>query len=172
MIKAQATNMTIHKLDETGHELWAYEARVLEQNTTLITLDALFDQNDVDIAGLQLRRGDRFVETFYFDRWYNIFAIYQQETNRFKGWYCNIARPAWLEGNHLFAEDLALDLVVKPNRLLTVVDQSEFENLTIPVVERRKALEALDELMDLARNAVDPFIVKHPVFDSDGSVNP
>ena len=159
MIKAQAVNMTIHKLDEKGHELWAYEARVMEQNNSLITLDALFDRNDVDIGELQLRRGDRFVETFYFERWYNIFAIYQQETNHFKGWYCNIARPAWLEGNHLYAEDLALDLVVMPDRHMTVVDQAEFENLTIPTVERIKALEALDELMDIAKNAIEPFIV-------------
>ena len=67
--------------------------------------------------------------------------------------------PAWLEGNHLYAEDLALDLVVMPDRRMTVVDQAEFENLTIPTVERIKALEALDELMELARNAMEPFIV-------------
>jgi predicted RNA-binding protein associated with RNAse of E/G family len=164
MNKPRLPKLTIHKLDEKGNELWAYEARVIKQNDSLITLVAVFDRDDVDIAGLQLRRGDRFVETFYFNRWYNIFAIYQQMTNGFKGWYCNIARPAWLEGNHLFAEDLALDLVVMPDRLMTVIDQAEFENLTIPAVERMKALEALDELMDIAQNAEDPFIVKPPMF--------
>ena len=157
----------IHKLDEKGNELWAYEAIKLEQNDTQITLDAFFDRDAVDIAGLQLRRGDRFVETFYFDRWYNIFAIYQKVSNRFKGWYCNIARPAWLERNHLYAEDLALDLVVLPDRRMTVVDRVEFEALIIPAVDRTKALEALDDLIDSAQNMVDPFIAKHPVADSD-----
>jgi predicted RNA-binding protein associated with RNAse of E/G family len=167
MTKAQATNLMIHKLDEKGNELWAYEAIKLEQNDTQITLDAFFDRDAVDIAGLQLRRGDRFVETFYFDRWYNIFAIYQKESNRFKGWYCNIARPAWLERNHLYAEDLALDLVVLPDRRMTVVDRVEFDALIIPAVDRTKALEALDDLIDSAQNMVDPFIAKHPVADSD-----
>jgi predicted RNA-binding protein associated with RNAse of E/G family len=167
MTKARATNMTIHKLDEKGNELWAYKAIQREQDDTRITLEAHFDRDAVDIAGLQFRRGDRFVETFYFDRWYNIFAIYQKETNNFKGWYCNITRPAWLEGDHLYAEDLALDLVVLPDRRMTVVDRAEFEALTIPAIDRTKALKALDDLIDFAQKAVDPFIAKHPVLSSD-----
>ena len=63
-------------------------------------------------------------------------------------------------GGHLFAEDLALDLVIMPDQLMTVVDQAEFEDLSIPAAERMKALEALDELMELARNALGPFKVK------------
>jgi predicted RNA-binding protein associated with RNAse of E/G family len=149
--------MTIHKLDENGKELWAYEAQVIEQTATLITFDAKFDRDDVDIAGLRLQRGDRFIETFYFDRWYNVFAIYQGGTNRFKGWYCNIARPAWVNGKHLFAEDLALDLVVLPDRHMTVVDQDEFEHLVIPTSDRKKAHAALNELIECAQNAVGPF---------------
>ena len=167
MTKVQATNMTIHKLDEKGNELWVYKAIKKEQSDSWITFDALFDRDAVDIAGLQIRRGDRFVETFYFDRWYNIFAIYQKVTNRFKGWYCNIARPALLEGNHLYAEDLALDLVVLPDRRVTVVDRDEFDALTIPAVDRLRALEALDDLINLAKNEVDPFIVQHTLADSD-----
>ena len=149
--------MVIHKLDENGNELWAYPAKVLEQTVTLITFEARFDRDDVTIGGLQLRNGDRFVETFYFDRWYNIFAIFHGRTNRFKGWYCNITRPAWVNGNHLYAEDLALDLVVLPDRQITVVDQDEFDQLVISASDRQKAREAMSELVELAQSAVGPF---------------
>jgi protein associated with RNAse G/E len=157
MADTPSTRVTIHKLNADGKELWCYEGLVLEHNQILITLEARFDRDDVDIEDLQLRRGDRFVETFYFDRWYNVFEIYQEETNLFKGWYCNITRPAWLDGIHLFAEDLGLDLIVMPDRRMTVVDQDDFDKLTIPAVDRIKAREALDELIDFAMNAVGLF---------------
>ena len=150
--------LSIHKLDDQGQELWFYDGLILDHNEIQITIEAHFDRDDTDIEGLQLRRGDRFVETYYFSRWYNIFAIYQGETNIFKGWYCNITRPAWLDGHHLYAEDLALDLIVLPDRRMTVVDQAEFDNLALPARDRIMAQEALDELIDSATNAVGLFL--------------
>ena len=149
--------ISIHKLNAQGKECWVYDGVILGHNNLQITIEAHFDRADTDIGGLQLRRGDRFVETYYFDRWYNIFAVYQGETNKFKGWYCNITRPAWLDGHHLYAEDLALDLIVFPDRRMTVVDQAEFDNLSLPADDRIMAQEALDELMDSANNAVGIF---------------
>ena len=49
-----------------------------------------------------LRRGDRFIETYYTDRWYNIFEIHAREDDRLKGWYCNIAKPAVMEAGNEF----------------------------------------------------------------------
>jgi protein associated with RNAse G/E len=149
--------VSIHKLDDKGLELWVYEGVILDHSETQITVEARFDRADIEIEGLQLNRGDRFVETYFFNRWYNIFAIYQVETSKFKGWYCNITRPAWLDGNHLYAEDLALDLIVLPDRRMTVVDQAEFDNLTLPVKDRHNAYEALNELIDFATNGIGLF---------------
>lgn len=149
--------VSIHKLDAHGSELWCYDGFVLSTSDTQITLEARFDREAVDIHGLQLRNGDRFVETFYFDRWYNVFAIYHGETNAFKGWYCNITRPAWMDSHHLYAEDLALDLIVLPDRQVSVMDQEQFEALKLPGFERNKAHAALDELIRLAQAAEDPF---------------
>ena len=148
----------VHKLDAEGIELWQYEGIVLERNDTYLTLEAFFNRDAVEIAGLQLRRGDRFVETFYFERWYNIFAIHDKETEQLKGWYCNICRPAWMESQDLFAEDLALDIIVLPDRQIVVVDQDEFEALNLSTLDRAKAQAALEELTKLARAADAPFL--------------
>jgi predicted RNA-binding protein associated with RNAse of E/G family len=149
----------IHKLDAKGNEQWRYEGIVQEEDDTRITLEAYFDHEEVEFEGIQLRRGDRFVETFYFDRWYNIFAIYDGKTDEFKGWYCNITRPARIEMNHLYAEDLALDLIVFPDRTYQVVDQDEFEALNLSRSDRSKALYALDELIERAKAALQPFLL-------------
>jgi predicted RNA-binding protein associated with RNAse of E/G family len=150
-------DITVHKLDEHGEEVWRYPGAVLHQSETQITLEARFDGADAEFYELSLRRGDRFVETFYSDRYYNIFEIHDVRDNRLKGWYCNITRPARIEQDHVFAQDLALDLIVFPNGRWKVVDEDEFQALDLDQETRRRALEALHTLQDLASTRSGPF---------------
>jgi hypothetical protein len=93
-----------------------------------------------------LKRGDRFVETFYSDRWYNVFAIYDRDDGVFKGWYCNVGYPAVIEKDTVSYIDLALDLWVAADGAQTVLDEDEFLGLSMDVVTRAQAVKALDEL--------------------------
>jgi protein associated with RNAse G/E len=139
-------SVTVHKLDAAGVETWYYSGEVLRTTPTSITLVATFDREDRSLGGLELQRGDRFVETFYADRWYNVFRIHGGRDGRLKGWYCNVTRPAKIEPGHVYADDLALDLVVLPNGECQVLDEEEFEALQLTPEERESALEALEEL--------------------------
>lgn len=164
-----STRITIHKLDAQGKELWQYSGVLLERVDNRITLEAIFDRDAVDIEGLALQRGDRFVETFFLDRWFNIFTVFDGTSGNLKGWYCNIARPARLEKTHLYAEDLALDLIVFPDKKFTLVDEEEFNDLDIPSHDRIKALEALDKIKELAMKAEAPFNLLEAFIDADPS---
>jgi protein associated with RNAse G/E len=139
-------SVTVHKLDADGNETWRYAGDVLHTDSTSLTLVAAFDREDRSLGGLELQRGDRFVETFYADRWYNVFRIHGGRDGRLKGWYCNVTRPAKIEPGHVYADDLALDLVVLPNGEMQVLDEEEFEALQLTPEERESALEALEEL--------------------------
>jgi len=150
-------SITVHKLNEQGIEVWQYKGAVVERTENSLTLRAHFDRDDVQLFGLNLERGDLFVETFYKDRWYNIFAIYDREGKQHKGWYCNITRPAIIEDGHIYAEDLALDLLVFPDGRLEVLDEDEFDALELLEDDRRAALQALDELRCLANLHEGPF---------------
>jgi predicted RNA-binding protein associated with RNAse of E/G family len=152
----------VHKLDAAGREVWRYPAEVLETGPSHIVLQAFFDRDDSVLHGIRLRRGDRFVENFYTDRWYNVFAVYDVETAAFKGWYCNIARPAAIAPDGLTCEDLALDLLVFPNGQSIVLDRDEFEALALSVEERQRALLALEELRRMARRGEGPFTDRRP----------
>ncbi len=147
-----AAPITVHKLDAGGNETWRYAGRLLDRSETRIRLEARFDLQDVELHGLTLRRGDRLVETFYTDRWYNVFAVYDVDDGRLKGWYCNITRPARLspDGQDLYAEDLALDLIVLPDGRWQVLDEEEFAALDLLLDERRRALRALADLQAMA----------------------
>ncbi|NIS80356.1 MAG: DUF402 domain-containing protein [Anaerolineales bacterium] len=149
--------ITVHKLNERGEEVWRYSGNVLHRSATSVTLEARFDGEDVEFFGLFLRYGDRFVETFYKDRWYNVFRIYDVDDGRLKGWYCNITRPAQIKDNHVFADDLALDLVVRPDGQSQVLDADEFAALELSPEERNHAMSALEQLISLAATHAGPF---------------
>ncbi len=149
--------MSVHKLDALGHEQWVYSGTVLARGDDFVRLEGHFDRESAERAGLIIRRGDRMVETHFRDRWYNIFAIYDGDGPHLKGWYCNITRPARLEVNDIYAEDLALDLVVRPDGSWHVVDEDEFEALPLGEDDRRRACEALAELQALAAAGEAPF---------------
>jgi predicted RNA-binding protein associated with RNAse of E/G family len=150
-------NIVVHKLNEQGTEVWRYEGVILETDSNAVTLEAQFDRATVDFHEITLTKGDRFVETFFSDRWYNIFAIYDAQDGHFKGWYCNITRPARIEPGHVYAEDLALDLIVYPDGRWLVMDEDEFDQLDIPLQDRELARTSLEALIQLAQNKRGPF---------------
>jgi predicted RNA-binding protein associated with RNAse of E/G family len=157
--KKMNESIKIHKLNEKGLEVWCYDGVVLSRTPTSITLQATFDRDEIVFEGLLLKRGDRFVETFYSDRWYNIFEIYDALDDQLKGWYCNVCRPAQIEDGHVYAEDLALDLIVYPEGDWRILDEDEFSDLALSQKEREQAKGALDQLIDLARHRKEPFKV-------------
>lgn len=151
--------MSVHKLDALGHEQWVYSATVLARGNGLVQLEGRFDRDQAERGGLIIRRGDRMVETHYSDRWYNVFAVFEGEGPRLKGWYCNITRPARIEADDVYADDLALDLVVRPDGSRQVLDEDEFEALPLSEDDRTRALQALEELQALAAARKAPFDV-------------
>ncbi len=149
--------ITIHKLDANGRELLSYSGELVHRTQSSVTLEAFFNHDDKELDDLSFRRGDRFVETHYSDRWYNVFAIYDVDSNRLKGWYCNITRPAHIEDRQVLADDLPLDLVVYPDGTWKVLDQDEFGALDLSQEDRTKALATLAELRRLAEVLEGPF---------------
>jgi len=152
--------ITVHKLDHDGTEVRSYAGRLLAEDSNQFLLEARFGLSDRQLGELWLRRGDRIVESFYLDRWYNVFAVHDVDDDRLKGWYCNITRPARFEpgGSDVYAEDMAIDLVVYPDGRWLVFDVEEFAALPVPLEERQHCLQALTELQSLAIRRQGPFV--------------
>lgn len=142
----KADQVTVLKRNLQGRVTWQYSGQVLEKTETQITLQAFFNHPDEVYHGMPLQKGDRFVETFYTTRWYNVFEVHARQDDHLRGWYCNIGLPAEVDGNRLSYVDLALDLLVFPDGRQIVLDEDEFADLDIPPHIRQQALAALDEL--------------------------
>ncbi|MFJ9563288.1 DUF402 domain-containing protein [Streptomyces fuscichromogenes] len=58
---------------------------------------------------VRFEQGDVFTEFYWRDRWYAVKEV-RAADGTLKGWYCDVTRPATLDGGHLVVEDLDLDL--------------------------------------------------------------
>ena len=153
------TSITIHKHNHLGEEVLQYPARLISRTQNAIIVEATFQREQMELGYVTLTPGDRFVEYFYADRWYNIFAIYSGDAARgvLKGWYCNITRPARIEASTVHADDLALDYFVRPDGKAFILDEAEFAALPLKVEERKQAHEALAQLQALTQQRAAPF---------------
>lgn len=144
------------KLNPQGQEMWRYEGDVIERGEDWLKVEALFDRDDRPFMDTTLKRGDRFVETYYSARWYNIFAIYDRDDGALKGWYCNITRPAtWMDGRVEYV-DLFLDLWVSADETQTVLDEDEFAAAELSDDLRYAARQGLADLQDWFQNQKSP----------------
>jgi uncharacterized protein len=139
--------ITVIKRNAAGKEVWHYRGTILQRDAGKIVLEARFRSPDLPFMGTVLRERDRFIETYFTDRWYNVFEIHDRDDDHLKGWYCNITRPAVLESEDCLSyEDLALDLWVDPDGTQTVLDEDEFIELELDPQTELLARTAMEEL--------------------------
>lgn len=140
------SRITVYKRDARGAIQWQYAGKVMHLDQDQVILEARFNHEEMRLPYVTLKKNDLFTETYFFKRWYNLFEIKDREDGSLKGWYCNIGRPAVMEGPRLYYDDLELDLFVSPDGRQQVLDRDEFEALNLMEGERQHALAALDEL--------------------------
>jgi protein associated with RNAse G/E len=149
---AAVRRIKIKKKNPAGEVTYKYEGDLIARDENSITLEALFDRADMPFQDVVFKTGDRFVEYYYSDRWYNIFAIHDRDDKKIKGWYCNVGMPAVIEDDVVSYVDLALDLWVSVDGKQTVLDEDEFAQLKLDDGLSGNALNGLEELKTLFKN--------------------
>ncbi|HNO65629.1 MAG TPA: DUF402 domain-containing protein [Tepidiformaceae bacterium] len=97
---------------------------------------------------------------FWRDRWYNVFRLSRPGCG-LALWYCNITTPPSFDGSQIGYIDLDLDVTVRPNGSIELLDQDEFDahqtkyGYPEEVIERAET--AARDLMALARQRGYPF---------------
>jgi len=135
-----------------GRPKQGWWATLVHRTEELLVLRApLQHPAELDYARFDL--GDTLVERYWFDRWYNILAVYDP-AGRHKGWYANICTPISFDGQTIRYTDLDLDLWVWPDRRFRILDEDEFAarvESSMPAAIVAKARAGLEELLlDLA----------------------
>ncbi len=143
--------VTVIKKNSLGEEVWSYPGKILECTENSILLEAFFNRPDLLFHGIVLAEGDRFLEVYFSNRWYNIFEIHDKQTDALKCWYCNVTSPTRFDVDVVDYRDLALDLLVYPDGNQLVLDEDEFADLELTEDEKTQALAALKALQTLFR---------------------
>lgn len=144
--------LQVIKLNTRREETWRYEGRVIGRGVHSFLIEAFFDREDIVFHGMHLGRHDRFIERYYDNRWYNLFEIHDRDDDHLKGWYCNVTRPAEFTPGEIVYVDLALDLLAFPDGRYLVLDEAEFDSLSLDHQERFNANQALTTLVELAES--------------------
>lgn len=139
------------KRDAEGRVVTTYSGIVLARSHSKVALLATYTGDTRTVGQAVLEPGDQFVEHHYADRWYNVFKVYRPDPIQLTGWYCNITRPAAIHDALVTADDLALDLWAEPGCPPCVLDWDQFQALDLSTAEHKAALNALDQLQNLAK---------------------
>lgn len=155
-ISEESLRVEIHKMNLDGDVTYKYEGVLVAREGNTLTIEAFFDRDDMPFQGVILKKGDRFVEYYYTDHWYNVFEIHDRDNDEIKGWYCNVCVAAEFEGGVVSYVDLALDLWVSADGVQTVLDEDEFETMELTKELRAGALNGLKELQLLFNGKTPP----------------
>ena len=146
------------KYDGRIHRRW--RARVVRREGSLIVLDGVFEEEVRHPLLGTIARGTRSVEYYWTNRYYSIFR-FTEPTGKLRNFYGNINLPPHEEGGVLRFIDLDIDVLVAPDFTYQVLDEDEFDanaaHFDYPSDVRRRAHEALDELVALVRERRFPF---------------
>ena len=154
------TIMTVNKLNSLGEIKIQYQGEVLERLTDGVIIQAYWELPLKDLGYTCFEPGDRFIEYYFTNRWFNIFDI-SNASNERKGWYCNIAEPADIYDDQIKQKDLLLDVWVDPWGSPLVLDEDEFErDTTLDNTQRRGAMQGLHDLLQMIAAQITPFSYK------------
>ncbi|MEV7566824.1 DUF402 domain-containing protein [Streptomyces tanashiensis] len=145
-------------LTKAGRTKIRYPAEVLSEEGARLSVRAPWAAEGVrDFGFVRFEPGDVFVEHYWRDRWFTVKEVWSADGS-LKGWYCDITRPAVIDGSGVAVEDLDLDLWVSADGSEVLrLDEDEFaaSGLTASDPEAAaRAVVALDELEVLGREGL------------------
>jgi protein associated with RNAse G/E len=133
---------------------YSWEGVVMRCDASGIVLRAEFNVDIVERDFATFRRGDVFLEFYFFDRPYNVFQISAPD-GTLKGWYGNVGLPAELkpESGELEYVDLALDIWANPDGSFVVLDEEDLDHILTQHPELGQAAQqGRADLINLAQS--------------------
>lgn len=144
--------------DATVKKRWM--AQLAEQTPSMIRLAGIFEEELRHPELGLIRAGTITCEYFWLDRWHNVFAFFDPDES-FSFFYCNITMPPVFHGKVLSYVDLDLDVLVRPDRSIQILDEDEFRQnsakYAYPKEILNKTEESLLSLLTMVESRAFPF---------------
>ena len=155
-------SLTVYKQNHLGVPVFSWEGELLAEGPAYRLVQAHFSGADaVRVDKVTFRRDDLFLESYYTERWYNVFEVHQGSSDQVKCWYINLSYPAHFTAESITWQDLALDLVVYPSGEYRLLDEDEFDALPLEPAVRRRCMETVQEILSKP-DLIKPGLVFQP----------
>ena len=149
--------ITVIKQNPEGKAQLRYQGTIIKHLPYGVILQASWTYPMRDLGYTRFEPGDRFIEYYYTNRWFNIFDIANADETR-KGWYCNITEPAVIFDDRIEQVDLLLDVWVNPEGNYLILDEDEFAaTTTLTERQRRGAKAGLQALLHMLKARQEVF---------------
>jgi len=134
-----------------------YSGTLRKRTDEHLSIDTGWSREPLDLGYVIFEPDDVWVETFYFDRWFNIFRIADREGN-LKGFYANVTYPPDISDGLIKWQDLAIDIWIRPDGSHIILDEDEFEEMHPAPEIRRMADIAVKEVLRMLDGRDGPFL--------------
>lgn len=148
--------ITVVKLNTQYQVKLRYQAEVIEQRPQGLILSSIWELPSRDLGCIHFEPGDRFVEYYYIDRWFDIQEVISVKGKR-KGWYCDIAEPALIEPDQVRLVDLELDVWISAEGETFLLDEDEFAASSLTIAQRHAARQSVQDLLRMLEAREDAF---------------
>ena len=149
--------MHIHKRDHTGSVQFSYEGELVAQQPRVAVITARWGAQPRDLGYAVFMPQDRFTEYYYTGQWFNIMRLGDAAQGTLKGWYCNITHPATITATEIIYDDLLLDVWVRPDGTLLLLDEDEFTAAALEATVQQAAWAGVAEVQRWVRERLGPF---------------
>ena len=140
----------------------SWKCRLVREEPPLLEFVGEFDREVVHSDLGLIRRGTVSYEYYWTDQWYNVFRFHEPE-GELKYFYCNVNMPPAFKDGSLDYIDLDIDLLVRPDYSIIILDELEFEanaeRFDIPEEVRQRAKASVDELTQMIERREFPFLM-------------
>ncbi|MFI8827979.1 DUF402 domain-containing protein [Streptomyces sp. NPDC053431] len=155
---AEAGDQVEIALVKAGRTKIRYPAELLADDGVRLSVRAPWAAEGVrDFGFVRFEPGDVFTEHYWRDRWYAVKEV-RSGDGTLKGWYCDVTRPAAVDGGTVLVEDLDLDLWVSADGTEVLrLDEDEFAASGLAASDpeaAESAVAALDALEALGRDGL------------------
>jgi protein associated with RNAse G/E len=144
-------------LDFEGKFLRVWDANLERFDDKLIIVRSVA-KHGMSFEYASFQAGDHCVQYFLRDK---CFCIHEFRTpaGLVRYWFCHISQLLEVSASRIMAQDLILDVLVKPNGEYRLVDLDEFTELSsrIDSVLHQKIKNAREEILQMVRKGVVPF---------------
>ena len=150
------SDLLVEKYKADGSFSFSWEATLLEEGENHRKLKAYFNAPAHLVDKVWFNPGDLFIETYYNNRWYNVFEVHEGHNGEIKAWYSNLSYPAKFSPGLITWQDLELDLIAYPNGEYAFLDEEDYAALSLDSETRRQVELTIAELVDQAKHKQPP----------------